>query len=158
MSDGSTTPTSTTSAFKFDMTKWSKHDRTVGIASLIVFISLFLPWFGVSYVTAYYHVGGSVNGLWHGYMYLTLIISLVLVVYLVLLAGLDKLPFSVPMSHGQILLIGTAIDFILSLISFITKPGYTSWNFGAYVGLIASAVAVSPFAIPMVQSRMAKKK
>lgn len=157
MTDGSSTPPSSGTGFKFDMSKWTKTERNVGIATLIFFISLFLPWFGVSYVTAYYHFGGSVNGLWHGYMYVALIISLALVVYLVMLAGLEKLPFNIPLTHKQVLVIGTGVDFVLALISFITKPGGTSWNFGAYLGLIVAAIAVAPFLIPAVQARMGNK-
>jgi hypothetical protein len=135
------------------MARWSKIDRNVGIATFVLFISLFLSWFGYSTLG----FGVSVDGLWHGYMYLTLIISLALVIYLLLLAGLAKLPFTVPIPHRQVLLIATGIDFVLTLISFITKPGGTSWNYGAYIGLIASAVAVAPFPIPAIQSRMGAK-
>jgi hypothetical protein len=157
MTDGSSNPPPSGSSFKFDMSKWTKTERNVGIATLVFFISLFLPWFGVSIVTAYYHVGGSVNGLWHGYMYVALLVSLALVVYLVMLAGLPKLPFNVPLSHRQVLVIGTGIDFVLALISFITKPSGTSWNFGAYLGLVVAAIAVAPFLIPAVQAKMGAK-
>src|SRR5579864_3188461 len=104
MTDDSTKPAaSAASSFKFDAKRWTKVDRSVAIASLVFFISLFLPWFGVHI----YVYGANVDGLWHGYMYLTLIISLVLVIYLVLLAGLAKLPFNMPLSHGTALFIAT---------------------------------------------------
>jgi hypothetical protein len=140
-------------SFKFDAKRWTKIDRNVGIASLVFFISLFLPWFGASYSI----YSASVDGLWHGYMYLTLIISLALIVYLILLAGLEKLPFKLPIAHRQAILIATGIDFLLALISFLTKPGGTSWQYGAYVGLIAAAVAVAPFILPAIRARRAAK-
>lgn len=155
MPDESTDPAATAgSSFKFDAKRWTKVDRSVAIASLVVFISLFLPWFG--YQISIY--GASVDGLWHGYMYLTMIVSFVLVAYLILLAGLDRLPFKLPIAHGQALFIATAIDFVLSLISFVTKPGGTSWQYGAYIGLIASAIAVAPFAIPAIRARVAARE
>ena len=140
--------------FKFDAKKWSKSDRNVAIASLVFLISLFLPWFGYS-VSIY---GASVDGLWHGYMYLALIISLALIIYLVLLAGMDELPFKMPIPHGQALFIATGIDFVLALISFLTKPGLTSWQYGAYVSLIAAAFAVAPFAVPAIRARAAQSR
>jgi hypothetical protein len=140
-------------SFKFDATRWTKTDRTVAIASLVFFISLFLPWFGVHI----YIYGANVDGLWRGYMYLTLFVSLALIAYLVFLAGLAKLPFSMPISHGAALFIATGIDFLLTLISFLTKPGGTSWQYGAYIGLIASAIAVAPFALPAIRSRVGAK-
>lgn len=154
MSDGSSdSPTPSKSSFKFDAKRLTKIERTVGLASLVVFISLFLPWFGVGYSI----YGASVNGVWHGYMYLTLIISLALLVYLVVLSGLEKLPFKVPVEHRTALFVATGIDFVLAFISFLTKPGGTSWQIGAYIGLIASAIAVAPFAIPAIRARVGTK-
>src|SRR5665213_1072761 len=102
MSDESTSPGPSSGSFKFDAKRWSTTDRNAAIATLVFFVSLFLPWFGV--------FGVSVDGLWHGYMYLTLIVSLATIVYLVLLAGMEKLPFQVPVAHSQALLIATGID------------------------------------------------
>ena len=31
---------------KFDVARWTKVDRIVGIATFVLFISLFLDWFG----------------------------------------------------------------------------------------------------------------
>jgi hypothetical protein len=154
MSDSPSDPAATTAAtsFKFDATRWSSNDRTVAIASFVFFISLFLPWFGVPFL-----YGGSLDGLWRGYMYITLIVSLALIVYLVLLAGLAKLPFTIPTSHGTALFVATGIDFVLTLISFLTKPSVTSWQYGAYIGLLASAIAFAPFAVPAIRSRVGTK-
>lgn len=75
-------------AYKFDAARWTMADRIAGVATVVLFICLFLPWFTVSVGVAGYSIGGSVNGLWHGWMYLTLIISILIVAYLVLaLAG-----------------------------------------------------------------------
>lgn len=136
------------SGFKFDQKRLTQIDKIVGVATLIFFISLFLDWFG--YSVAIYSV--SVDGLWHGYMYIPLLISLAIFAFLVARAGFDQMPVKLPVPEAQILVIATGINFVLTFISFITKPGGTSWQFGAYIGLIASFVAVAPRLVPALMS------
>jgi hypothetical protein len=124
----------------------------VAIATLVLFISLFLAWFGAG--IAIYNV--TVDGLYHGYMYITLIVSLAMIVYLALVAGMDKLPFKLPLPHAQVLLFGTALNLLLTVISFLTKPSGTSWQYGAYIGLIAAVIAAAPRVIPAIQARFAR--
>jgi hypothetical protein len=153
MSDESPTPSAASApSFKFDAKRWSQTDRIVAIATLVLFISLFLAWFGAG--IAIYNV--TVDGLYHGYMYITLIVSLAIIVYLALVAGMDKLPFKLPVSHPQALLFGTALNLLLTVISFLTKPSGTSWQYGAYIGLIAAVIAAAPKVIPGIQARFAK--
>jgi hypothetical protein len=153
MSDESPSPSASAgTSFKFDAKRWSQTDRIVAIATLILFISLFLAWFGAG-------IGGfsvTVDGLYHGYMYLTLIVSLAIIVYLALVAGMDSLPFKLPISHPQVLLFGTGFNLLLTVISFLTKPSATSWEYGAYVGLIAAVVAAAPRIVPAIQARFTK--
>jgi hypothetical protein len=140
----------TAAPYKFDAKRWSQTDRIITVATLVLFISLFLPWFGA--------FGVSVDGLWHGYMYITLIVSLLILGYLALQAGLAKLPFRLPLSHLQSLAVATGLNFLLTLISFLTKPSVTSWQYGAYVGLIAAFVAFAPRVIPAIQARLTSKR
>lgn len=140
--------------YKFDAKKWSQTDRIVAVATLVLFISLFLPWFGAG--ISIYHV--TVDGLWHGYMYITLIVSLLILGYLALLAGLAALPFKLPLSHPQSLAVATGLSFLLSLISFLTKPTGTSWQYGAYIGLVAAFVAFAPRVVPAIQARVTSKR
>ena len=77
-------------AFRFDAKRWTLADRIAGIATFVLFISLFLDWFTVS-------VGalsvGSASGLSaHGYLYLVLIICVVIVVYLALACRMGPTP------------------------------------------------------------------
>jgi uncharacterized membrane protein len=136
--------------FKFDIARWSLADRIAGVATVVLFICLFLPWFTIS-------VGiesGSLNGLWHGWMFLSLILCIVIVAYLVLLAGWDKLPISQDVPHLTVMLIATIVNAVLVLIAFIDKPsGGFGWGFGAIVGLIAALVAAAPYAIPQLRAR-----
>ena len=67
-------------AFNLDLKRLTRDDRIVGVATLVLFISLFLPWFTVS-VRGF--GSGSVNGLYHGYMYIDLILALAILAFLV---------------------------------------------------------------------------
>jgi hypothetical protein len=137
-------------AFRFDARRWTRVDRIAGIATVALLISLFLPWFGISV----FGISGTVDGVSaHGYLYLVLLVALAIVAYLVVRAGYEELPFRLPLTHEQLLLAATAVNFVLVLIAFLTKPGLTAWRFGAFVGLAAAIVAFAPVAIPAIQSR-----
>ena len=59
------------------MKRWSQAERTTAIATLVLLISLFLPWY-----TYNFGLGSvSVDGLWHGWMYIVLLLSLAILVY-----------------------------------------------------------------------------
>jgi len=147
------------SQVKFDATKLTQTDRIVGIASFVLLISLFLSWFSVSLGP----IGSvSASGLSaHGYLYIVLILSIVIVALLAVRAlGAWAFPSTAPVTEEQALLIATGINFVLVLIAFLLKPGGVGsgvgWSFGAFIGLIASIVAVVPLARPALAARKAK--
>jgi hypothetical protein len=144
---------------KFDATKLTQTDRIVGIASFVLLISLFLSWFSVSLGP----IGSvSASGLSaHGYLYIVLILSIVIVALLAVRAlGAWAFPATAPVTEEQALLIATGINFVLVLIAFLLKPGGVGsgvgWSFGAFIGLVASIVAVVPLARPALAARKAK--
>ncbi len=143
-------------AFKFDAKKWTRAERITGVATLLLFISLFLPWF-----TYNFGLGTvSVDGLWHGWMYLVLLLCLGIMVYLVARAGFSEMPFKLPLAETQLLLIATGINAVLSILAFVFKPGGIGfsgigWGFGAFLGLITAIVAAAPTAVPAIQARRA---
>jgi hypothetical protein len=142
-------------AFNLDLRRLTRNDQIVGAATLVLFISLFLPWFTVSFRGI---GGGSVNGLYHGYMYIDLILALAVLAFLVVRAGYDELPFRLPVSPEQALLAATGLNLLLALISFVFKPASVlgisvGWGIGAFIGLIAAIAAVVPLAWPYLQSR-----
>jgi hypothetical protein len=137
--------------YKFEAGKVAKDHKIAAVATIVLFISLFLPWFGVTYLT----YSGSVDGLWHGYMYLTLLLCIAVVGLIALAAGTEEMPFKLPIPVSQAVFIGTGISFVLTVLSFLTKPGGTSWRIGSYIGLLAAIIAVAPMAIPAIQARRA---
>jgi hypothetical protein len=127
-------------AFAFDARRWTVTDQVAGGATLILLVSLFLPWFGTS--------GGlfsvSVDGMWHGYMVIAVVLALTILGYPVLRAGFGSLPFGLSATTAERLLAGAAgLNLLLALVSFATKPVGTTWQYGAFIGLAAAIVAAA---------------
>lgn len=138
------------SDFRLDLRRLNRVDQAVGIASLVVFISLFLPWYGFSEFDASFSLSGTSA---HGYLVLVLILALLLVGYLLLRSGWDKFPVNLPIAHAPLLLIATGLQFLLVLIGFFDKPAAElDWEIGAYLALIAAVAAAAPVVIPAVRS------
>jgi len=144
---------------KFDFAAISQTDRLVGGGSLVLFIALFLPWFSVKLgiETA---TGSGLSA--HGYLYVTLILTLGVLGLLVAEAlGLWKVPGTSQLSRDQILLIATVINLVLVIIAFVFKPSglgvvKVGWSWGAFVALIAAVVAAFPLGWPIIQARRGK--
>ncbi len=142
------------SSFSFEMKRWSPPERTTAIATLVLLISLFLPWYTYKFALG----SVSVDGLWHGWMDLTLILCLVILVYLGMRAGFSEMPVRLPMAGEQLLLVTSVVNLVLCVLAFLDKPGglgFTGvgWGFGAFVGLIAAVVAAIPLGLPALQAR-----
>lgn len=144
---------------KFDLKSVGQVDRLVGGATLILFISLFLPWFGFKFALGTVSWDGLTS---HGYLWVTLFLSLGVVGLIVAEAvGVWKLPATTPISREQILLIATVVNLILVLLAFLLKPGGygfsgIGWKFGSFVGLAAAVVAAFPLGWPVIQARRGK--
>jgi hypothetical protein len=141
---------------KFDLATVGRVDRIVGGGTLVLFIALFLPWFKVNFGFG----SASASGLSvHGFLYITLILAIGIIAFIAAeILGLWKLPASSALPRDQILLIATAINFVLVLIAFLDKPGGhgVGWDFGAFIGLVAAVVALFPLGWPIIQARRSK--
>ena len=137
-------------AFAFNARRWTFADRVTGVATLVLLVSLFLPWFGTD--GDFFNV--SVDGMWHGYMVVDLILAVAILGYLVLRAGFVSLPsgFSAT-TAGHLLAGAVGLNLLLAVVSFATKPAGTGWQYGAYAGLAAATVA----AIGPIRSVMAAR-
>lgn len=140
----------------FDWKSISHADRLAGGGTLVLFIALFLPWFKVDFTFG----TASASGLSiHGYLYITLILSLAIIAFVIVESlGLWKLPSSSQIGREQLLLIATTINLVLVLIAFLFKPsGHgVGWDWGAFVALVAAVVAVFPLGWPLIQARRRK--
>src|ERR1700728_269174 len=76
---GGRRPVTPMGSFKFDRAQWSSTDRVAGVATLVLFISLFLPWYGVSVD----RISITANATAHRYMFIPLILCIAELAYLV---------------------------------------------------------------------------
>jgi hypothetical protein len=127
-------------AFRFDASRWTRADRITGGASLLLLVSLFLPWYGVSLLGISAEADGVTA---HGYLYLVMIVCLAIVGYLGAVGGYGELPVALPLSHRQRLLAASGLNAAIVLLAFLVKPAATGWRFGAFVGLAAALAAVA---------------
>ena len=139
-------------AYKFDVARWSLADRIAGIATIVLFISLFLSWFGITVIGITVTASGVSA---HGYLYIVMVICILEIAYLVLRAGWDELPISANLPHLTVMMVATIVNLVLVFIGFIFKPGGSGvgWQFGAFLALIVAIVAAAPYAIPQLRAR-----
>jgi hypothetical protein len=144
--------TSTVPPYRFNAARWSLADRISGIATIVLFISLFLAWFGLSVIGITVTASGVSA---HGYLYLVMIVCILIVAYLALRAGWDELPGGFNVPHLTVMLVATLINLVIVFIGFIFKPGGSGvgWEFGAFLALIAAIVAAAPYAIPQLRAK-----
>ena len=141
--------------FNFDAARLSQADRISGAASVVLLVSLFLPWFTASAGP----FGGSASGMTaHGYLWVVFLLCLGIVAFLVFGAGFAEIDSRLPVGREMILLAATGLNLLLVLIAFFVRPngfGVVSigWGFGAFVGLIAAIVAFVPLALPALRAR-----
>jgi hypothetical protein len=141
--------------FRLDLRRLSRADQAVGGASLVVLISLFLPWFGFSALGASISVSGTSA---HGYLVLVAITALLIAGYLLLRSGWGEFPFPQPVAHETLLLAATSVQFLLVLIGFLDVPlAGLGWETGAYLAVIAAALAAAPAALPVLRSRPGRR-
>jgi hypothetical protein len=138
--------------FRFDAARWSMADRIAGIATIVLLISLFLSWFGITVIGITVTASGVSA---HGFLYIVMILDILIVAYLVLRAGWDRLPISQDVPHLTVMMVATIVNLVLVFIAFIDKPGGSGvgWEFGAFLALIAAIVAAAPYAVPQLRAK-----
>jgi hypothetical protein len=125
-----------------DASRWTERDRIAGIASAVLLISLFLPWFGVSFLGMTVTANGLES---HGYLRIVLIMCLAILGYLTLRISPVRSVLPAPRAHDRILLTATAVNLALVIIAFIAAPGgVLNPQYGAFVGIVAALAAVVP--------------
>jgi hypothetical protein len=124
------------------------------VATVVLFISLFLTWFSITIGTGL-TLSVSADGLSaHGYLYIVMIVCILIVAYLALRAGWDELPAEWNLPHLTVMLVATLLNLLLVLIAFFSSPG-SGWglDYGAFIGLFAAIIAAAPYAVPQLRAR-----
>jgi hypothetical protein len=149
-----------TISLSFDAARWSRGELVAGVSTAVLFVALFLPWFGLS--VGGVNLGGTgIPGLSldaldaDGWMYITLLVALALMAYLVLRAMLEDL--RLPVDRWQALAGATGLNLLLTAIAFAAIPGGASiggisaysytWSYGAFIGLLAALAAAGGAAL-----------
>jgi hypothetical protein len=146
----------------FDLNRATTVDKVVAVATFITMISIWMPWFTVSYLGA---TGSGSGTAAHGWLWLEFILALVLIAYLVARVAWDTMPISIPVAHAPLLIVGTAVQLLLILIAFFDLPSSgglsgvsVGWGFGAFLGLLAALVAAGPVLYPAIRSYLDSRK
>jgi zinc-ribbon domain len=153
---GGAGPGAAAQGFSFDAARLSQADRIAGAATVVLLVSLFLPWFTAS---AGPFGSGSASGMTvHSYLWVVFLLCLGIIAFLVLGAGFAEVPFRLPVPRATILLVATGLNLLIVLLAFFTRPnGFglvtISWSFGAFIALIAAIAACVPLAAPLLRAQ-----
>ncbi len=149
----------TSAPIKLDTSNLTRTDWITGIASLVVLIALFLPWYTVTIAG----IGASANGVQgHGWLWLVFFISLAIVGYEVAKLAWSELRSKMPVPESTALLAATGVNLVLVVIAFLFKAGTgeailvhvsIGWGIGAFLGLVAAVVAAFPLVRPFINSK-----
>jgi hypothetical protein len=149
----------------FDINRLTTVDRIVAVATLVTMISIWLPWYAISFgPDAFGDAGGTATAsgtAGHGWLWIEFIVALALLVYLGARAAWERLPFSMPIAHAPLLLIGTGLQLLLILIAFADIPYAgegVGWGWAAFIGLLAALAAAGPVVYPAVKSYLDSRK
>jgi hypothetical protein len=120
-----------------DFRRLGTGDIVAGVGTLLVFISVFLPWY------TYAGLSGSLSDA-GGWRILILVLSILTLIY-IFLRSLPLTNVRLPMAHWQLLTGVLGLQFLLILIAFIDKPGgaYVGWGFGSFFGLVVGLIALA---------------
>ena len=122
-------------------------DLVVGSATLVLLVSFWLPWYSFGPI--------SVDGLSvHGWLFIAMFDSIVLVVYVLIIAfDVGDLAAQGRLSKDQLLALITGVNLALVVLAFLLKPAGFSWSWGAPLAVAAAAVAFVPFGGPLIRAR-----
>lgn len=145
-------------AFQLDLRRLTQVDRIVAGASLIAMISIWLPWYSVTFGADAFESQGSASfsgTSLHGWLWLEFVVALALIGYVVLRAGFPESKISLPIAHAPLLIIGTGLQLLLILIAFADIPYGNlgmGWGWAAFIGLFAALAAAAPVMVPAARS------
>jgi hypothetical protein len=150
----------------FALSRLTTVDRVIAGATLVTMISLWLPWFSASFSGLGATTTGSISGTgYHGWLWLVFILALGLLAYFAAKAAWDQLPFRLPVSDEWLLIGGTGLQLLLIVIGFLAMPptdglqGYSvSWDFGAFIALVASITAAAPVIYPAARTFLESRR
>jgi hypothetical protein len=141
--------------------RWDRNDSVIGLALVVLAISVFLPWFTV---TAHiFSPAQTVSDTWngpraHGYLWGAFALALIGLVVLMARDAIGRIPGNLPSARQ--LLVGTSgLALALTVLAIATKPAsyatnapvfqqyfhltvVIGWSYGGFVAVVAAAAAL----------------
>jgi hypothetical protein len=170
-------PQTGASRLRFDARRWTWFDAVAGAAAVVLLFSLFDPWYDIRFLGC---PGGACRGdnrlgkltgiTVHGYLWTTFAAALAILALLVLRA-LDRAGLFRSPNDRQLLAGLTGLNVSLVLLAFLDSPGFialpsqgppaplplplltVSWQYGAWVAVTATTVAVMAVALNLAWAR-----
>lgn len=133
-----------------DLGRLGRGDRVAGVATVVLFVSLLLPWYTTTVRHGQALSASALDPGAGGWRFLLLVASLAVLGYLFVRTMLRPTA-RLPLPHWQLLTVGTAVDAVLAVAAFCLRPGQAGfagpplpvgWGYGAWLGLAAALVAV----------------
>jgi hypothetical protein len=134
-----------------EVSRGGRADVAVVAAALVVLVSLFLPWFDAAATSKFLRltVTGSFSGLYNSYAYMCVALNSLVVLYVVGRALLHPFPVQFPVTHEQLLATVGVINLGVVVVDFVDRPdSLFGWDYGAYIGIGASALVVAVTIVP----------
>lgn len=128
-----------TARIRFDRKRLGVGDLTVAVSSVVLMIGIFLPWFEFGdTVTGYYSFNAADLRTW---MYIPFFVSLA-VIGSVVAKAMRSRPWS-PRLLSLSLVGACGADLVLTLGCFVKRSPGLSWDFGAYLSIVAAVTALA---------------
>ena len=137
------------SSISIDFRRLGTGDIVALGGSVLLFISLFLSWYTIKVSEEFGNIGASTSALGTGaggWRVLILVIDILVILYL-FVRTMTPRGLHLPLPHWQLLTVALGLQFLLTLLAFLVKPSAdgvsVSWGYGAFIGLIASIIALA---------------
>jgi hypothetical protein len=134
-----------------DTSRISFGEMVAGVAAALLFIVMFLPWYGASAKVSGGEISGGNANAWQAFSFIDILLFLVIVVTigLVVARAAGSIPANLPAPPGLIIVGAGALAVLLILFRLINTPGEDVVGFGVqidvgrkigvFLGLIAAA-------------------
>ncbi|MHB8319943.1 MAG: hypothetical protein ACYDEP_12070 [Acidimicrobiales bacterium] len=125
-----------------DFRRLGVGDFVAGIATLLIFISLFITWYSAGLYGS--NVGISAMGTGAGGWRILILLLCIAIIGFLFIRTFFANGIQLPIPHWQLLAVATTINGILVLMAFLIKPSGTSAvsNPGGWVALVAAVAAI----------------
>jgi hypothetical protein len=134
-----------------DSSRISFGETIAGASALLLFVFMFIPWYGATATVGNSKVTGANANAWQAFSFIDILLFLVILVTigLIVARAADAIPPNLPAPPGMIIVGAGAIAVVLILFRLLNTPGEDVVGFGVnvdvgrkigvFLGLIAAA-------------------